>query len=195
MVRMRVRIYDRVVVASRCDQRHGLCLGLPRAVAMDAHGPHPLDFIQNPSYGLAMLSSDQPRLGWATSPNGQGALSQLFISAVDGSQLTTPLTDTATITAPHPWVAQRWSQDGPCLYFSTEPYGIGGFTPWRNGLNSWKLNIKTADGQPVDNAAPAPIIDQIWCASLTKPRPRLTVFCKGMQRKGYGICQWQSAPG
>lgn len=39
-----------------------------RAVAMDQDGIHPLDFIRSPSFGLAVLSGDQPRLGWATSP-------------------------------------------------------------------------------------------------------------------------------
>jgi hypothetical protein len=112
-----------------------------RAVAMDEHGTRPLDFIQNPSYGLAVLSGDQPRLGWATSPNGQGAPSQLFISADDGSPLTTLLTDTATITAPHQWVAQRWSQDGQSLYFSTEPYGIGGYIPFAGASSLQRVNV------------------------------------------------------
>ena len=37
--------------------------------------------------------------------------------------------------------------------------------------------------------------DQVRCGSLTKPRPQLTPFCKGMQRKSYGISQWQHASG
>ena len=71
----------------------------PRPVAMDKDGKRPLDFIQH-NYGLAVLSGDQPRLGWATSPRGECS-SSLLISAPDGSQLTTLLTDTMPITAPH----------------------------------------------------------------------------------------------
>lgn len=113
----------------------------PRAVAMDKDGTRPLDFIHAPSYGLAVLSGDQPRLGWATSPNGQGSPSQLFVSATDGSQLTTLLTDTTAITAPHQWVAERWSRDGQSLYFSTEPYGIGGYILFAGASSLYRVNV------------------------------------------------------
>jgi hypothetical protein len=113
----------------------------PRVVAMDKNGTRPLDFVHNPDYGLAVVSGDQPRLGWATSPNGEGAPSQLLVSATDGSQLTTLLTDTATITAPHQWVAQRWSQDGQSLYFSTEPNGIGGYILFAGASSLYRVNI------------------------------------------------------
>ena len=121
----------------------------PRAVAMDKDGTRPLDFIRSPSYGLAVLSGDQPRLGWATSPIGESAPSQLFISAVDGSQLTTLLTDTATITAPHQWVAQRWSRDGQSLYFSTEPYGIGGYILFAGASSLYRVNVNDRSVQEV----------------------------------------------
>ncbi len=113
----------------------------PRAVAMDKDGTRPLDFIQNPAYGLAVLSGDQPRLGWATSPNGQGSPSQLFVSATDGSQLTILLTDTTVITAPHEWVAERWSRDGQSLYFSTEPSGIGGYILFAGASSLYRVNV------------------------------------------------------
>jgi hypothetical protein len=121
----------------------------PRVVAMDHNGTRSLDFVQNPSYGLAVLSGDQPRLGWASSPNSQSAVSQLFISAVDGSPLTTLLTDTATITAPHQWVAQRWSQDGQSLYFSIEPYGIGGYIPFAGASSLYRINANDRRVQDV----------------------------------------------
>ncbi|HET7377288.1 MAG TPA: hypothetical protein VFK30_11300, partial [Anaerolineae bacterium] len=121
----------------------------PRAVAVNKDGTRPLDFIQNPDYGLAVLSGDQSRLGWATSPNSQGAPSQLFISATDGSQLTTLLTDTTPITAPHQWVAERWSRDGQSLYFSTEPSGIGGYIPFAGASSLYRVNVNDRSVQEV----------------------------------------------
>jgi hypothetical protein len=53
----------------------------------------------------------------------------------------------------------------------------------------------TVTGQPVDNGAPAPIIDQARCASPTKLRTQLTMFCKGIQRERGSICLGQSASG
>jgi len=120
-----------------------------QVVVMDQNGTRPLDFVHNPDYGLAVWSSDQPRLGWATSPTGEGAPSQLFVSAVDGSQLTTLLTDTATITAPHQWVAQRWSRDGQSLYFSTEPYGIGGYILFAGASSLQRVNVNDQSLQEV----------------------------------------------
>ncbi len=121
----------------------------PRAEAMDKDGTRPLDFIQNPAYGLAVLAGDQPRLGWATSPNGQGSPSKLFVSATDGSQLTILLTDTTVITAPHQWVAERWSRDGQSLYFSTEPYGIGGYILFAGASSLYRVNVNDRSVQEV----------------------------------------------
>ena len=121
----------------------------PRAVAMDKDGTRPLDFIRGPNYWLAVLSGDQPRLGWATSPNGQGSPSQLFISNLDGSQLTTLLTDTTAITAPHQWVAERWSRDGQSLYFSTEPYGIGGYILFAGASSLYRVDVNDRSVQEV----------------------------------------------
>jgi hypothetical protein len=112
----------------------------PRVVATDKDGTRPLDFIQHP-YGLAVLSGDQPRLGWAILPNGQSAPSKLLASAIDGSQLTTLLSDTTPITAPHLWAAQRWSRDGQSLYFSTEPDGIGGYILFGGASSLYRVNV------------------------------------------------------
>jgi hypothetical protein len=122
----------------------------PRAVAVDATGTHPLDFVHNPSYGLAVTDkASSARLGWATSPSGEGTSSQLFISAADGSHLTTLLTDTMPITAPHQWVAQRWSQDGQALYYSTEPYGIGGYILFGGASSLYRVNVQDHSVQEV----------------------------------------------
>ena len=121
----------------------------PHVVAMDKNGTRPLDFVQNPSYGLAVLSADEPRLGWATSPSAKGSESQLFISATDGSQLTTLLTDTMPITAPHQWVAERWSRDGQSLYVSTEPTGIGGYILFAGASSLYRVNVNDRSVQEV----------------------------------------------
>src|SRR5512139_2915711 len=125
----------------------------PPAVAADQAGTRPLDFIHEPSYGLAVWSGDQPQLGWATvsvgAPDGTPEPSQLFSSSVDGTRLTPLLTDTATITAPHLLVAQRWSQDGQFLYFSTEPYGIGGYILFSGASSLQRINVTDRSVQEV----------------------------------------------
>jgi len=121
----------------------------PRAVAMDKDGTRPLDFIRSPSPGLAVLSGNQPRLGWATWPISVGVPSQLLVSATDGSQLTTLLTDTTSITAPHQWVAERWSRDGQSLYFSTEPSGIGGYILFGGASSLYRVNVNDRSVQEV----------------------------------------------
>ena len=121
----------------------------PRAVAMDKSGTRPLDFIHNPSYGFAVLSGDQPRLSWATSPTPNGGPSQLFVSAPDGSRLTTLLTDTMPMTAPHQWVAERWARDRQSLYYSTEPYGIGGYILFSGASSLYRVNVKDRSVQEV----------------------------------------------
>jgi len=123
----------------------------PRAVAMDKDGTRPLDFIRSPSYGLAVLSGNQPRLGWATWPISVGVPSQLLVSATDGSQLTTLLTDTTPITAPyqHQWVARRWSRDGHSLYFSTEPDGMGGYILFEGPSSLYRVNVNDRSVQEV----------------------------------------------
>ena len=121
----------------------------PQVVIADKAGTHPLDFVRNLNYGLAVWPGDQPRLGWATSPTGESAPSQLFISPVDGSVVTTLLTDTATITATHQWVAQRWSRDGQSLYFSTEPYGIGGYSLLSGASSLSRVNVNDRSVQDV----------------------------------------------
>ena len=120
-----------------------------RAVAMDQNGTRTLDFIHNPSYGLAVLSGDQPQLGWATSPTGQGSPSQLFVSATDGSQLTTLLTDTMPLTVPHQWVAERWARDSQSLYYSIEPYGIGGYILFAGASSLYRVNVNDRSVQEV----------------------------------------------
>ena len=122
-----------------------------RAVAMDQDGTRPLDFIRSPSFGLAVLSGNQPRLGWATSPISVGVPSQLLVSATDGSQLTTLLTDTTPITAPHQhqWVAERWSRDGQSLYFSTEPAEGGGYILFEGPSNLYRVNVNDRSVQEV----------------------------------------------
>lgn len=121
----------------------------PRVVAVDQGGTRPLDFIHNPDYGLAVLPGAQPRLGWATSPTGQGVPSQLFSSGVNGSQLTTLLTDTATMTAPQQLVAERWSRDGQSLYFSKEPNGIGGYILFSGASSLYRMNVSNQSIQEV----------------------------------------------
>ncbi len=115
----------------------------PRAQAVDASGTKVLDFVQKPNYGLAVWpgnGADKPRLAWATSP-GDPPQTQLFIANVDGSGLTAVLTETITGGPPYQLVAERWSADGQSLYFSREPYGIGGYIPFAGASSLYRYNL------------------------------------------------------
>jgi hypothetical protein len=58
-------------------------------MAVDENGARQVDFIQNPTYGLAVWSGTEPRLAWGTQLNVPNSPSSLHISAPDGSQLET----------------------------------------------------------------------------------------------------------
>jgi hypothetical protein len=112
---------------------------------VDATGTHVLAFVDQPNYGLAVWpgdGSDKPRLAWATSPTGDAALTQLFIATADGSSVTSVLTETvASGQPPYQLVAERWSADGQALYFSREPYGIGGYIPFAGASSLYRYNL------------------------------------------------------
>jgi hypothetical protein len=109
-----------------------------------------LTFIDKPNYGLAVWPGDgaagaQPRLAWATSPTSPDSPTQLFIANADGSELRAVITETiAAGAAPYQLVAQRWSADGQSLYFSREPYGIGGYIPYAGASSLYRYSL--ADG-------------------------------------------------
>ena len=120
----------------------------PQAQMVNAGGVNTLPFVQKPNYGLAVWPGDgaaKPRLAWATSPDGNAAATHLFYANVDGTGLTAALTETiASGAAPYQLVAEAWSDDGQGLYFSREPYGIGGYIPFASASSLYRYNL--ADG-------------------------------------------------
>lgn len=117
-----------------------------RAVAVDAKGVHDLSFIQNPNYGIAIWRGGpgtQPRLAWGTQPGGSFESSTLQISAPDGSNPETLLTQEITSTLPTQLVAELWSADGQSLYFSKEPVGLGGYILFTGASNLYTIDLST----------------------------------------------------
>jgi hypothetical protein len=112
----------------------------PRVMAVDENGTRQLDFIQKPTYGLAVWSGSEPRLAWGTQLIVPNSPSSLQISAPDGSQLETLYTQGASDPAVQ-LVAQFWSADGKSLYFSREPSGIGGYILFDGASSLYKIDL------------------------------------------------------
>ncbi len=129
-----------------------------KVVAIDSNGTRELSFIQKPaSYGLATWrgSSDaQPHLAWGTQSTGSSMSSSLQMSAPDGSNLQTLLSQGAT-NPPLQLVAEFWSADGQSLYFSKEPVGSGGYVLFGGASNLYKINITTKEVTALIPLAPS----------------------------------------
>ncbi len=118
----------------------------PDALEIGATGPQVIEFIKGPAiYGLATWpggSSSSARLAWGTEPTGPSQSSAINVSALDGSQLETLITQDSP-NPPTQLVPQFWSADGQSLYFSKEPLGLGGYILFGGGSNLFKLDIAT----------------------------------------------------
>jgi hypothetical protein len=115
-------------------------------IAIDANGTRDLNFIQNPTYGLAIWRGEpgaSTMLAWGTQLLDDSHPSSLQVSAPDGSQLETLLTLDAGVNPPTALVAEFWSADGQTVYFSKEPVGIGGYIPFSGASNLFQINILT----------------------------------------------------
>jgi hypothetical protein len=116
------------------------------AAAVNANGNQALDFIKNPNYSLAVLpgaEGTQTWLAWGTTPLGESEPSVLQISRADGTQLDTLVTDDTGPARPTQLVAQFWSADGQSVYYSKEPYGIGGMIAFNGATSLYNVDIKT----------------------------------------------------
>ena len=117
-----------------------------KAVSVTTAGQQDLSFIKNPNYGLAVWRGStgaQSWLAWGTQPTSTDQTSSLQISAPDGSQLQTLLTIDASVDSRQQLVAELWSADGKSLYFSKEPWGIGGYILFSGASNLYKIDIAT----------------------------------------------------
>jgi hypothetical protein len=116
----------------------------PTVTATDAGGTRTLEFIQKPNYGLAVWpgdASNSPLLAWGTHWNSETMIAELFVSAPDGSGLQTLLSEKVETMPPYALVAQRFSADGKSLYFSKEPYGIGGYILYGGASSLYSIDL------------------------------------------------------
>ncbi len=111
------------------------------ALTPDGHVAHTLAFVLDGN-GLAVWPGKPTYLSWGMTPGGPKPTAVLWMSNADGTMRDTPLVEEIN-SVPYQFVAQRWSQDGQAIYFSREPYGIGGYLPLL-GASSW-YRITVAD--------------------------------------------------
>ncbi len=115
-----------------------------KAVSINENGSQDLAFIQNPNYGLAIWRGDanaQPKLAWGTQPTAADASSSLMVSNLDGSNPQTLLVMPVDASQPMQLLAEFWSADGQSLYYSQEPYGIGGYIPFGGASSLYKIDL------------------------------------------------------
>jgi hypothetical protein len=63
-----------------------------------------------------------------------------LVSAPDGSDVTTLVEENVTTPVYH-IVAQRWSADAQAIYFSKEPYGLGGYIPFPGASSLYRVDL------------------------------------------------------
>ena len=115
----------------------------PAAVAVNSSGSRPLDFI-NTNYGLAVFpggAGSGPMLAWGASLSADTRQTQLFTGLPDGSQVQALLTEAISTPQAYQLVAERWAADGKSLYFSREPYGLGGYILFSGASSLYKVNL------------------------------------------------------
>jgi len=123
------------------------------AIAVNENGSKSLDFITNPTYGLALWRGGEgyqgARLAWGTKLDdyttpGTVHPFMLKTSLLDRTQLEILLTDDQdSFQNRTQFVALAWSADGETLFFSREPVGIGGYTPLIGVWSLYKIDITT----------------------------------------------------
>src|SRR5689334_16118639 len=111
----------------------------PRVYSLSASGiVGPLNFIEKIGEGFDFTAA---RVAWDTYTTETTLTSQIFVSALDGTEQQTVLTEA---NSDRILVVAGWSQDGQQLYFSREPLGLGGYILFGGSSN---LSVYTlADG-------------------------------------------------
>ncbi len=123
---------------------YALDLTTSTVVARDESGTHTLDFIQRPSYGLAVSNGNggSPLIAWATAPTDPSTPTELHVSRLDGAEAQVVVSELlAEGTPPYQLVALGFTPDGSGLYYSREPYGIGGYIPYTAVSSLYRYNF------------------------------------------------------
>jgi len=118
---------------------------LPQVQRLDENGAQALDFGYQPNYALAVWpgsDGEPPRVAFGTSPTGDAPQPHLIVASVDGSSVEAVVTeDLVDGDMPFQLLALRWSADGQSLYFSREPYGIGGYIPFAGASSLYRYDL------------------------------------------------------
>ena len=111
------------------------------AIRASAGGRVPLSFVQYPNGGFGVWTANQGqvvRLGWSTTHDG---LSQVLVSGADGSDAIAVHAQPLTPERHSQLVFARWSRNGQSLYFSEEPFGLGGYILFAGASSLYRLNL------------------------------------------------------
>lgn len=151
-----------------------------RVVEFKAGEMRPVEFVKSPSNGLAVWTSDTgglPRLSWGTSLADGNLTSALWVSAIDGSDLTNLVSAPAS-TQPVQLVAQRWALDGQSIFYSQEPGGPTVYDPFAGASSLYRINL--ADRVVSELLAYNPNSGQTACLDDITPDGRLVAHhCDG----------------
>jgi hypothetical protein len=138
-----------------------------KVLAVDVNGQQALSFVRNPTYALAVWPGNaqtQPWLAWGTQPTAADGATSLMIANPDGSNLQTLLTISPNTQNTVQLVPEFWSSDGKSLYYSQEPFGIGGYILFSGASNLYKIDVATqqvTDILPQGASNPNPCLDAI----------------------------------
>lgn len=149
-------------------------------VEFKAGETRPIEFVKNPSNGLAVWTSDTgglPRLSWGTSLAGGNLTSALWVSTLDGSDLTN-LVSAPAGAQPVQLVAQRWASDGQSIFYSQEPGGPTAYDPFAGASSLYRVNL--ADRAVSELLAYNPTAGRTACLDDITPDGRLVAHhCDG----------------
>jgi hypothetical protein len=112
--------------------------GGAQAVRANGAGSTDLPFIQNLFTGLSVWPGDQVRLAWNTFADDA---SGVWLSSADGVNIITVAQAPLSPTLPSHFAVGPFSADGQALYFSREPFGIGGYILFAGASSLYRFDL------------------------------------------------------
>lgn len=140
---------------------------MAQVYSLSAAGVNPLSFIEKIGQGLDVTANAPARVAWDIYTTEASLTSQIFISALDGSQKQAVFTETND-NSPSVLVVAGWSRDGQRLYFSHEPLGLGGYILYGGLSNLSVYNPADGSSQELISSEAAGTI----CLDALSPAPR-----------------------
>jgi hypothetical protein len=136
-----------------------------RVYSLSASGVTPLDFIEKIGEGFDVTVNTPVRVAWDTYTTETTLTSQIFVSALDGTQPQAVLTES---NSDRILVVAGWSRDGQQLYFSREPLGLGGYILFGGLSNLSVYTVADGSSQELISSEAAGTI----CLDALSPAPR-----------------------